>query len=90
MLRNICQLTCNICRLFCDIGGACIAHYYRIEGLFSDALSGRHQADNFGASPFHFGAMSICHRGQIVMYRAVCWRESERNFRLARRPFLSA
>src|SRR5579862_4725390 len=51
-------------------------------------LVGGGQADYFGPAPFDFGAMPICHRGQVVVNWAVCGRECERDFGFARRPFL--
>ena len=56
----------------------------------SRGLASRHQADDFGAAPFDFGAMPICHRRQVVMNWAVVGRECERYFGFARGPFLAA
>src|SRR5208337_290578 len=51
---------------------------------------GGHQPDDFGAAPFHFGAMPICHRGQIVVDGTVVGRERERDFGFSRGPLLAA
>src|SRR5208337_4148064 len=62
---------------------------YRERGRETRWLVSR-EADYFGAAPFDFGAVTICHRGQIVVDGTVGGGECERDFGFARSPFLAA